>query len=174
MKLLDPQSLGAGIDASEERVNRAFARSVTVIERNSTTYVRCGRTPLASSLVSGFVLLILLSFFACTFWLTNARWLLLPIVFGIVGVPAILSTRESLAVTASGITLQSVLRPLRKAVTIPRGGVTSVRVESFRDSPSDCHVAIVTASRTFRFAEGLSEGAAQEVAQAIRERLWAA
>jgi hypothetical protein len=133
MKLLDPQSLGAGIDASEERANRTFARSVTVIKRNSTTYVRCGRTPLVSSLVSGLVLLILLSFFACAFWLTNPQRLLLPIVVGIVGVPAILSTRESIAVTASGITLQSVLRPFRKAVTIARGRVTSVRVESFRD-----------------------------------------
>lgn len=169
MNLRDP--FEAGIDVSEERVNGAFARTVKIIEEPSTTRIRPGRTPLASSLVAVFVLLLLLSFLVCVFWLTIPRLLLVPIAVVIIGVPALLSTREELIVTTSGITLRSILWPMRKAVTIPRECVTSVRVEAFIDSPWDPHVAIVTKDRTFRFAAGLSEAASHEVVRAVRKRL---
>jgi hypothetical protein len=173
MKPLDDHSFDTALEVTEERANRIFARSVVIVHETSTTYIHCGRTRLATSLVVGFVLLSLLSFFACLIGLMGLRGLMLPLVFALVGVATILS-RESAAASPSGITLQTRFRPFLKEVSIPAASVASVRVEAFRDTPWDCYVAIVTPERRFRFAAGISESSAHEVAAALRDRLSAA
>jgi hypothetical protein len=169
MKGIDPEPLGIG--AVEEIAERRFARSAAVIEGASQTTIRCARTPIASSLVAAFVLFVSLALLACVAGLASLNGLLVALVTGIVGLLGVLSGRESVAVSAAAITIQPSLRPFVRSITIPSRSVTSVRVESFQDSPWDRHVTVVTPTRTFRIAAGISESAAQEVARAIRDRL---
>ena len=97
-----------------------------------------------------------------------------PVVIGVsIAVIALVfvSVPESVVVARPDLVLSSGIWPFKAITRVPLAAISEVRVEAFSFASWDPYVVVVTEHRRHRFAWGVPERGAREVAQAIRNAL---